>query len=322
MIDENVRLHRTARRAESGCVSLLEAAEAALAAGFVVFPVHPRTKVPAVLDWEHRATRDVEQVRRWWRQRDWSIGIAAGPSDLLVIDLDPGQGATTHRRRPSPKADRFAGQTEVHGRDVLVQLAAGQGRSLLDDAFTYTVATPSGGWHLYFRQPAALGLRNSRGRLGRHIDTRGHGGYVLAAGSRGPGRSTYRVARTAPIAELPEWIATALTPPARHTVNGSVAVADVSAYVRAVVAGECDNVAAAPEGHRHEILLRAARRLGHWVGGDALSHRTAHTALTDAAQHFIGIAGYTARQVDRDITDGLEYGARLPRTTPAPRRAP
>ena len=301
-----------------GGVSLLESAEAAVAAGFAVFPVHPRTKVPAVLDWENRATRDIEQVHRWWRQRDWSIGVAGGPSGLLVIDLDAGREAPADQRRCAP-VSRIADRAVVHGRDVLARLAAGQGRSLLEDAYTYTVATPSGGWHLYFRQPPRRRLRNSHCRLGRHIDTRGHGGYVLAAGSRGPGRTSYRVARAAPIAELPDWITTALTPPAPpQLVDEPVVLADAPAYLRAVVVGECDNVAAAPEGHRHEVLLRAARRLGHWVGGGALSHHAAHAALTAAAQHFIGVAGYTAPQVDRDITDGLDYGARLPRTTAAP----
>ena len=288
--------------------ALLESAQAAVAAGFVVFPVHPRTKVPAVLDWENRATDDIEQVHRWWRQQGWGIGLAAGPSGLLVIDLDPGRAASVRSEEGAA----------VHGRDVLARLAADQDRSILQDAHTYTVATPSGGWHLYFRQPAQPRLRNSHGRLGRHIDTRGHGGFVLAAGSRGPGQTSYRVARAAAIAALPDWIATALTPPAPpQLVDEPIVVADASAYLRAVVAGECDNVATAPEGHRHEILLRAARRLGHWVGGGDLSHHIAHTALTAAAGHFIGVAGYTARQVDRDITDGLEYGARLPRTTAA-----
>jgi hypothetical protein len=310
MTDVDLHLQRAAAPRAVGRTlrsrsSLLGSAEAAVAAGFAVFPVRPRTKVPAVLDWENRATRDVEQIHRWWRQWDWGIGVAAGASGLLVIDLDPGRG----------QPPRSAGAAAAHGRDVLARLAVDRNRSLLEDAHTYTVATPSGGWHLYFRQPQQCCLRNSHGRLGRHIDTRGHGGYVLAAGSRGPGRTSYRVARVAPIAELPDWITTALTPSAPpQLVAEPVVVADVSAYVRAVVIGECDNVAAACEGRRHQTLLRAARRLGQWVGSGALSHHAAHTALTTAAQHFIGVSGYTARQVDRDITDGLGYGARRPRT--------
>ena len=70
---------------------------------------------------------------------------------------------------------------------------------------TYTVATPSGsGLHLYFRQPAQGPLlRNTQGRLGWCIDTRGEGGFVVAAGSRRSDGRRYRVVTEAPVAPLP-----------------------------------------------------------------------------------------------------------------------
>jgi bifunctional DNA primase/polymerase-like protein len=64
------------------------------------------------------------------------------------------------------------------GAGVLVQLTAHASSSV---PATYTV---TGGQHLYFRQPPSLELCNSAGRLGWKIDTRGHGGYVLAAARR------------------------------------------------------------------------------------------------------------------------------------------
>ena len=94
----------------------------------------------------------------------------------------------------------------------------------------------------------------------------------------------------------------------------------VRAYVGAVVDGETRAVAAALVGSRHTTLLRAARRLGRWVGSGVLDQATARAALTAAASGFVGVAGYTANQVDRDITDGLTYGAALPHYS-APRRA-
>lgn len=53
---------------------------------------------------------------------------------------------------------------------------------------TYTVATPSGGTHLYFRQPSGAELRNTPATLGWRIDTRGHGGSSL--GGRYPPSSS------------------------------------------------------------------------------------------------------------------------------------
>jgi hypothetical protein len=44
-----------------------------------------------------------------------------------------------------------------------------------------------------------------------------------------------------------------------------------------------------------------------------LDELDARAALTTAARHYLGVEGYTTCQVDRDITDGLAFGARRPR---------
>ncbi|QJY47924.1 bifunctional DNA primase/polymerase [Pseudonocardia broussonetiae] len=271
-----------------------------------MFPAVPRGKVPAIADWENAATTDLDQITAWWRSAPWNVAVSAGPSGLLVVDLDVRRGASAPSRRASVRG----------GYDILDRLAAAAGEIPPTD--TYTVATP-GGLHLYFRQPEGMRLRNTQGGLAANVDTRGHGGYVIAAGSvRVAG--IYRVVRRRPAAELPAWLALALTPspaPAARTPRRisktPLPNARAAAYLRAVVDGECAAVAAATVGHRHQTLLRAARRLGHWVGGSALSATAAHAALTDAAGGYIGVEGYTAAQVDRDISDGLAYGARFPR---------
>lgn len=199
---------------------------------------------------------------------------------------------------------------------MLRQLAAAAGEPPPTD--THTVATP-GGLHLYFRQPDGVQLRNTQSVLGANVDSRGLGGYVITAGSvRAEG--IYRVVRARPVAELPNWLMAALTsaptpapPTPRHPSMTPLLNGRAEAYLRAVVDGECAAVAAATVGHRHQTLLRAARRLGHWVGGSALSATAAHAALTDAARGYLGVDGYTAAQVDRDVHDGLAYGAQFPR---------
>lgn len=288
---------------------LLAAAQRAATAGLHVFPLWPGTKVPTVEGWEDVATCDADRVRDWWTQYPWNIGIATGPSGLLVVDLDVGRGDLA--------PPEWAGAQG--GRDVLAQLAAAHAQPTPEH--TLTVLTPSGGRHLYFRQPPGLELRNTAGRLGWRVDTRGHGGYVVGPGSR-RGDATYRVLHAGDVVELPGWLATALTPPpplpppARAPGPGRTTTSSgrAAAYLQAVVDGECAAVAAAPVGERHQILLRAARRLGHWVGGGALGEGEAREVLAAAAAHYIGVKGYTSRQVERDIDDGLDYGARLPRT--------
>lgn len=48
---------------------------------------------------------------------------------------------------------------------------------------TYTVATPSGGRHLYFLAPAGTKIANSTSKIAPNVDVRGHGGQVVAPGT-------------------------------------------------------------------------------------------------------------------------------------------
>jgi hypothetical protein len=59
------------------------------ARGWHLLPITPSAKKPPVIDrWEARASTDPDQINYWWRQIPFSIGIATGPSRLVVVDLD------------------------------------------------------------------------------------------------------------------------------------------------------------------------------------------------------------------------------------------
>jgi hypothetical protein len=220
---------------------------------------------------------------------------------LLVIDLDEGRG-----QQPP---QRFAGAR--NGREVFVMLATELGVEVPRD--TYEVRTPSGGSHLYFGAPAGLELRNSSGSLAWKVDSRGHGGYCVAAGSaRELGK--YRVAWSGGVAELPGWLARALTPtPRAEPTVVELPGGRAGAYVRAIVEGEAHAVAAARTGTRHCGLLKAARVLGQLVAGGELAEAHAWAALLDAASGHVGVDGCTAAEVQQTIKDGLIYGQRSPR---------
>jgi len=65
----------------------------ALAArGMHVFPLRPGDKRPAVDRWEQRATTDPDRIRRCWTHAPYGVGIACGPSRLVVVDLDTAKG--------------------------------------------------------------------------------------------------------------------------------------------------------------------------------------------------------------------------------------
>jgi hypothetical protein len=120
------------------------AAVAAAARGWRVFPLRPNDKRPAVRDWETRATTDLDRIHHCWAAGPWNIGIACGPSGLVVIDLDTPKPGDT-----APPAWQLPGVT--CGEDVLAVLAERAGVPVPYD--THTVRTGRGGRHLYFTPP-------------------------------------------------------------------------------------------------------------------------------------------------------------------------
>jgi len=291
-------------RARAGAPGrLAKAAHWHAARGLAVFPLAPGAKVPAVEDWQHSATTDPAQITQWWYEAPYNIGVATGPSGLLVIDLDrlkPGETA------PEPWNTRGA----ASGRDVLDQLAAEAGQRL---PRTWTVTTASGGQHLYYRQPDTQTLGNTAGRLGWKIDTRGHGGSVVAAGSV-IGGQRYRADVIRRPAALPEWITTALdTTPQPSPSRTSRALRDAGSYALAALAGELDKVLAATPGQRNDTLNRAAFALGQLVGAHLLEEMTARAELVSAADRI----QLPRTEANRTITSGLTAGARHPRQRPS-----
>src|SRR5207253_11353884 len=131
--------------------------------GSHVFPLRPGDKRPAYPDhpadlctatdprcraagrhigWEARATTDPDRIRKAWSRLPYNVGIACGPSGLVVIDLD-----TPKPNAMQPEAWNVEGVTD--GTDVLCVLAERAGAAVEWD--TWTVRTGRGGTHLYYR---------------------------------------------------------------------------------------------------------------------------------------------------------------------------
>jgi hypothetical protein len=310
--------------------TLLGAALAAAARGWHVFPLRPAAKAPALhgydrcphtgtcagrhQGWEQRATTDPERIRRAWSGAEFNIGVATGPSGLVVLDLD---AAKPGEEQPEQWADQPG---IVDGQDVLAVLAEQAGEVLPAD--TFTVATPSGGLHLYYQQPAAAGLRNTAGERGRglgwKIDTRAHGGYVLAPGSTVTGRA-YQVLADREPAPLPAWLTERLTPGPPPAPPAPVAAGPGrrGAYLRAAIHGETAKVTAAPGSQRNAALYAAAVALGQLVAGGALTEADASAALLSAASKHIALGAYSERQARQTIASGLRAGANRPRQVAA-----
>ncbi|MGW4752882.1 bifunctional DNA primase/polymerase [Streptomyces chartreusis] len=272
--------------------------------GWHVFPLRPGDKRPAGhaerlcpgtgrcagghLKPEQRATTDPDMVMAAWSHQPYNIGIATGPSGLLVVDLDV------------LKADEQEGTPD--GVQSLLALCERAGQSF---PATYQVRTPSGGRHLYFTQPGGTRLHSTAGTLGHHIDTRGWGGYVVAPGSTTP-QGAYTVTDDRPPVPLPQWLQQALSAKPKCTRDYAMATSTKcrSGYAAAAVRGEAHNVATAPDGTRNAVLLRAARALGRLVASGDLSREEAEEALSRAAA---GNATQSQRYYDDVIARGLDW---------------
>jgi hypothetical protein len=184
---------------------------------------------------------------------------------------------------------------------------------------TYTVATPSGGRHLYFTAPPGARLTNTAKTLAPSVDTRAWGGQVVAPPSIVDG-AAYRVIVHAAVAPLPGWIGDALRPtprkptPARTTpLTAPQTGSRADAYLQAALSAEASHVAQAVPGERNHALFCAAANLGELVAGGGLDADDARAVLMAAATVHIGADGFTATEADKTITSGLRKGAARPR---------
>ena len=262
-------------------------------------------------DWEARATTDPDRIERAWAAGPYNVGVATGPSGLVVVDLD-----RPKPREVPPPAYRQPGIRD--GGDVLAMLCEALDQPLPVD--TYAVHTASAGMHLYFTAPAAVTLRNTAKRLGWLIDTRAHGGYVVAAGSLVAGRTYTAIDPDTDPAPLPDWIAERLADPGPSThaltsaAPGGLAVDRPNAYALAALRGELDRVLTAAEGTRNHTLNTAAFALGQLTAAGLLPHQLAEDALTAA-----GLAiGLPTREVAATVRSGLDSGERTPRRPGSP----
>lgn len=152
--------------------------------GWFVLPLNEGSKTPATTNGYKSATNDTDELHNWYANGSYNVGIATGASGLVVIDVDG-----------------------LVGTAALAELCAGR-----PFPNTYTVKTRTEhGRHYYFRAPEGRLIRCSAGRLGKGLDVRAEGGYVVAppswvdADHKGPAGS-YSVLVDLPPANLPDWL--------------------------------------------------------------------------------------------------------------------
>ncbi|MFE1872961.1 bifunctional DNA primase/polymerase [Streptomyces sp. NPDC059496] len=289
---------------------LLDAALAMAGRGWPIFPLRPGSKQPALhrqdrcpltgicggghVKWEQRATTDQAVITRCWSHKPYNIGLATGPAGLIVIDLD------------MPKPD--SSQDAPCGADNLLALCERAGQPV---PATLTMRTPSGGTHLYFTAPDGVRLGNTAGKLAPLIDTRAHGGYVVAPGSTTTA-GIYQVTDDSPVAELPAWLLTLLQPPAPSPLCLRMpgAVRSGGTAARAALDAECDAVRRAPAKQANNTLNRSAFKVGRFVAWGDLPREEVEEAFQAAGED----RGLTVAECRATIRSALDSSARTVRT--------
>ncbi|MEU0315916.1 bifunctional DNA primase/polymerase [Nocardioides sp. NPDC006273] len=314
--------------------------------GWRVFPLLPGSKRPATPNhraadcdrtdpwcrtghagWEQRATNRPDWITRAWSSNPaYGVGIACGPSRLVVVDLDTHKPGT---EIPEPW-HRFGITT---GADVLDHLAGAHGGTITP---TYTVRTVSGGTHLYYTAPdTTRRFTNTAGKIGWLIDTRAHGGYVAAPPTQ-IGSSSYDVTDDRPPAPLPMFLLDLLSRDQRPTPSTpnddhnapqrpssrpyrpagcGDPVHSTSAYVEAVIAAETAALNAAPDGGRNLALWVMATNVGKLINRGLITEHAALDRVLAAAAGHIAADAYDTYQAEATIRSGFHRAATKPTTS-------
>ena len=281
------------------------------------------------------ATIDPATITAWWRRQPRAVpGVAAGPSGLILVDIDahggplpptlasgllPGIDLATE---PIPR-EAWADPARFRdGRDTLALLARLRGGARpwpTEPAHQpVTAATPSDGVHLWYQAPAAnlcQALSDPHGRygLGWQIDLKAGWSYGIAPGATTTA-GTYRLRGGNPAhpGQTPTWLAREViratttaprqpvTPPPASSPGGP----GPTAYLATVIGRGATQLAALTDGRKRALSALAyhAGGLLQWAGADR-QHITGQ--LIDAGTAAGLRPNISARIVNRAITNGI-----------------
>lgn len=255
--------------------------------GWHVHPLKPGLKEPDSPHGFKDATTDPDQIEAWWDEKpDRNIGIATGPSGLAVVD-----------------ADTYKDDVDL----AVIERLPG----------TLTARTARGGVHHIYVGELPSGASN----LGAGIDTRGEGGYIVAAPSVTDDGAYSWVERQEPAA-LPSWVADELAKPDPADRQAPAPTAGANnQWGQTVLEGELGKIAMAVEGTRNQTLFKAACKVFEAVKGGHIEEAHAWVHLETAAQR----AGLGRTEIDKTLEsawDRTDERHPAERDTPQPEVQP
>ncbi len=255
--------------------------------GWAVHPVDIEKK-PTTRHGRNDATRDEPTINAFFRNGA-QIGVATGAeSGLFVLDVD---------------LDEKRG---INGYETLEYLESMHGPLPL----TPHQRTGRGGMQYLFKFQD--GLTNSTGKIGAGIDTRGKGGYIVVAPSRNTnGAYTWVVSpQDTPLADVPQWIVDALQKADEPAQTQNAPGGEDRPYCLKMLGQAMARCATAPDGQKHDTLLKMAT----WMGGfvPALSEIEIENTLWTA----VALRAEDEQGARKTIRDGIAYGKSKPLSVP------
>ena len=178
--------------------------------GFGIFPLKPGSKEPANAHGFKDATTDELAIRAMFESMpDMNYGVSRG-GEFIVADIDVKNGG---------KGD--VALAELQGKEDVADW--------ITDGATFTVKTPSGGWHYYMKTPVPYSSANV---FPADIDTPNYvvgPGSVLLAGKCKPTDvpGEYEVENNAPVMAAPAWTLPYLRTRVERDRSATVAAVDL-----------------------------------------------------------------------------------------------
>jgi hypothetical protein len=282
----------------------------------------------------HAATTNIKYIDAWWGNNPAAgVGVACGPANLVVIDVDAHSAAIPDRGRLLPGIaihDAVNLDGLASGFDTLALLAAfrRQPNPASDDA-TLRVRTPSGGLHIWYRNPDTdVRFRCSTGSspkvaLAWQVDIRAEGGYIVAP-TTATDRGVYTPEGPARVpARLPDWLRAELTRTGHviapvlprqntHVVPSGTGRKKAAAAHRVLdpLIAQVAECAITPEGAGFtEKLNRAAYTAGGLVAAGHLAEAVVRSLLLESAHQ---ARPWQADRNEKIVEDGLSAGAARP----------
>lgn len=171
-----------------------------------LFPIPHGSKSPTgiISSFAHDHSKDPAQWSAWYQQHNCNFGLVAGPSNLIICDIDT----------KTSREDAWR---------MWCDLCAEWGIPVLQPQ----IQSPSGGWHVLVKVPEDVDPMSLRQRdaIKKYINTRTANGYVVAAGSVFEGKP-YLLMSDADPYPAPAGLLARVAPAQRSTTTNNVGTRD------------------------------------------------------------------------------------------------